>query len=72
MADHGLVATCPMVRVSIALNSAQSITGLMTEGYTNIRLSFPTRDRLKKRGSKGEDYDHIIVRLLDSTEDLKK
>jgi len=41
---------------------------LMPEGYTNIRLSFETRDRLKKRGSKGEDYDHIIIRLLDATE----
>jgi hypothetical protein len=35
--------------------------------YTNVRLSRETRDRLKKRGMKGEDYDHIIIRLLDAT-----
>jgi len=31
-----------------------------------------TRDRLKKRGSKGESYDDIIARLLDLDEDVKK
>ncbi len=36
--------------------------------YTNIRLTTSTRDRLKARGFKGEDYDAVIVRLLDATE----
>jgi len=40
--------------------------------YTNVRLKTETRDRLKKHGSKGESYDDIIARLLDSTEDVKK
>jgi len=41
-------------------------------GYTNVRLKTETRDRLKKRGSKGESYDDIIARLLDLDEDVKK
>ncbi len=40
--------------------------------YTNIRLKTETRDRLKSRGFKGEDYDHVIVRLLDATEPLER
>jgi hypothetical protein len=36
--------------------------------YTNIRLTTSTRDRLKARGFKGEDYDAVIVRLLNATE----
>ena len=41
----------------------------MTEKtFTNIRLTTATRDRLKARGFKGEDYDAVIVRLLDATE----
>jgi hypothetical protein len=36
--------------------------------FTNIRLTIATRDRLKARGFKGEDYDAVIVRLLDATE----
>ena len=36
--------------------------------FTNIRLTTATRDRLKARGFKGEDYDAVIVRLLDATE----
>ena len=38
------------------------------KAYTNIRLTTDTRDRLKARGFKGEDYDAVIVRLLDATE----
>jgi hypothetical protein len=54
--------------LKVKLKSHAAWYRLMAEGYTNIRLSFETRDRLKKRGSKGEDYDHIIIRLLDATE----
>jgi hypothetical protein len=36
--------------------------------YTNIRLTTATRDRLKARGFKGENYDDVIVRLLNATE----
>ncbi len=39
--------------------------------FTNIRLTTATRDRLKARGFKGEDYDAVIVRLLDATEPKK-
>jgi hypothetical protein len=39
--------------------------------FTNIRLTTATRDRLKARGFKGEDYDAVIVRLLDATESQK-
>jgi len=39
--------------------------------YTNIRLTTATRDRLKARGFKGEDYNAVIVRLLDATEPQK-
>jgi hypothetical protein len=39
--------------------------------FTNIRLTTETRDRLKARGFKGEDYDAVIVRLLDATETPK-
>ena len=39
--------------------------------FTNIRLTTQTRDRLKARGFKGEDYDAVIVRLLDATEPQK-
>lgn len=36
--------------------------------YTNIRLTTATRDRLKAVGFKGENYDDVIVRLLNSVE----
>ena len=36
--------------------------------FTNIRLTTATRDRLKAMGFKGENYDDVIVRLLDSIE----
>jgi hypothetical protein len=36
--------------------------------YTNIRLNFNTRDRLKKMGLKGESYDFIINQLIDLKE----
>jgi hypothetical protein len=39
--------------------------------YTNIRLTTATRDRLKARGFKGEDYDAVVTRLLDATEPIK-
>lgn len=38
-------------------------------GNTSIRLETATRDRLKKRGVKGETYTEIIDRLLDKTAD---
>lgn len=44
----------------------------LTMGFTNIRLRTETRDRLKARGFKGEDYDAVIVRLLDATEPPKE
>jgi hypothetical protein len=45
----------------------------MTEAiYTNIRLKTVTRDRLKARGKKGEDYDTVLARILDLTEEPKK
>jgi len=31
-----------------------------------------TWDRLKKRGSKGDSYDDIIIKLLDETEQAEK
>jgi hypothetical protein len=34
--------------------------------YTNIRLTTITRDRLKAIGAKGESFDDVIVRLLDT------
>ena len=36
--------------------------------YTNIRLTTQTRDRLKGIGFKGESFDDVIVRLLNTTE----
>ncbi len=39
--------------------------------FTSIRLTTKTRDRLKTRGMKGEDYDSIIIKLLDATEPQK-
>ena len=36
--------------------------------FTNIRLTTATRDRLKAMGFKGENYDDVIVRLLNSIE----
>ena len=33
---------------------------------TTIRLRIVTRERLKKFGSKGEDYDALLMRLMDS------
>ena len=41
------------------------------KNFTSIRLTTETRDRLKARGMKGEDYDTIIIRLLDATESGK-
>tara|TARA_R110000782_G_scaffold157582_1_gene249825 strand:+ start:575 stop:706 length:132 start_codon:yes stop_codon:yes gene_type:complete len=35
---------------------------------TTIKVKNTTRDRLKKRGMKGDTYDDIIQLLLDSTE----
>jgi len=37
VADRGLLATCPMVRASIALNSAQSVAGLMHQRAIDFR-----------------------------------
>lgn len=54
-------------KISFKYHSAKYAT--MTETtFTNIRLRTGTRDRLKARGFKGEDYDTVIVRLLDATE----
>ncbi len=36
--------------------------------FTNIRLTTQTRDRLKAIGFKGESFDDVIVRLLNTTE----
>jgi hypothetical protein len=41
------------------------------KNFTSIRLTTETRDRLKTRGMKGEDYDTIIVKLLNATESVK-
>jgi hypothetical protein len=41
------------------------------KNFTSIRLTTETRDRLKTRGMKGEDYDTIIVKLLNATENEK-
>ena len=39
----------------------------MTEPeYTNIRISFETRDKLKALGVKGESYDEIINKLMEA------
>jgi hypothetical protein len=36
--------------------------------FTNVRLRTTTRDRLRDLGKKDEDYDHIVVRILDAFE----
>lgn len=36
------------------------------EGVTTIQLEMKTRDRLMDLGKKGESYDQIINKLIDS------
>lgn len=40
--------------------------------FTSIRLRKTTRDRLAAYGSKREDYDSLINRILTENVDLKK
>lgn len=40
--------------------------------FTSIRLRKTTRDRLAAYGSKREDYDSLINRILTEIEDMKK
>ncbi|MGQ0535389.1 MAG: hypothetical protein ACT4PT_04900 [Methanobacteriota archaeon] len=37
---------------------------------TTIPLTKPTRDRLRKMGAKGETYEEILVRVLDSYDEV--
>jgi hypothetical protein len=39
---------------------------------TTILIETGTRDRLRLRGTKGDTYDDIIIKLLKQTEGLKK
>ena len=39
------------------------------QSLTTIPVSRATRDKLKRLGSKGETYDAILRRLLESAED---
>ena len=47
---------------------SESYLTMPEKTFTNIRLTTATRDRLKSMGFKGENYDDVIVRLLDSIE----
>ena len=47
---------------------SESYLTMSEKTFTNIRLTTATRDRLKSMGFKGENYDDVIVRLLDSIE----
>jgi hypothetical protein len=38
------------------------------QDLTTIQLKKKTRDRLKKKGDKGESYDDLINRILDEIE----
>jgi len=42
------------------------------EGVTTIQLEMKTRDRLMDLGKKGESYDQIINKLIDSWSKKKK
>jgi len=44
---------------------SETIPNLVVKSYTSIRLERSTVERLKKYGKYGEDYNDIIVRLLD-------
>ena len=39
---------------------------------TTIRMDSETRDKLKKFGAKGETYEEIIIRLMNSEEKKSK
>jgi len=39
---------------------------------TTIRVSEPTKERLRKRGAKGETYEEIVVELLEIAENSEK
>jgi hypothetical protein len=41
-------------------------------GKTTIQLEDETRDRLKGFGKKGESYDDIVIRLMDTAEGKTK
>jgi hypothetical protein len=34
------------------------------EGFTTIRISMRTKERLQRQGAMGEDYEAVIDRLL--------
>jgi len=42
------------------------------ENMTTIQLSTETRDQLKELGKKGETYDEIIKKLLESVKECEK
>jgi len=42
------------------------------EGVTTIQLEMKTRDRLMSIGKKGETYDEIINKLVDTWQKKKK
>lgn len=65
-----MVYNCYVYKDNIKYNSGNSLT-MTGRTFTNIRLTTETRDRLKARGFKGEDYDAVVVRLLDATEQEK-
>ena len=42
------------------------MTSKKSRGITTIQITEETRDELMKRGKKGETYDDIIRKLIDS------
>jgi len=42
------------------------------EDVTTIQVSRETRDQLKELGKKGETYDEIIKKLLESVKECEK
>ena len=65
-----MVYNCYVLRGKFKYDDSDYLT-MPEKTYTNIRLTTQTRDRLKARGFKGEDYNAVIVRLLDATETQK-
>lgn len=43
-----------------------------SEEKTTIPCKIPTRTRVKDYGKKGESYDHLLNRLLDELDTLRK
>jgi len=40
------------------------------DGKTSIQVRYKTRERIKKRGYKGQSYDEILTELLNEYEEL--